>query len=148
METVKMVQSIPGWTDIESSYRLSRASYIYINVELLAWHFNDLSQVCESDFTWWAIIELSIRRRLRTFLTSWGQITHVKHCNVDLLSWYELWFVTIVGPPELSQTTWFSRGVSWIAQSLTMSAYSWQSERQNIKQNACLTAMFSHFIGG
>ena len=90
----KMVQSIPCWTDTENPYRLSRASYIYnIYVEFLAWHFNDLSQVCKSEFNGWAIIEeLSIRRRLRTFLISWGQKTHVKHCNVDLSSWYELWF--------------------------------------------------------
>ena len=41
----------------------------------------------------WAIIEeLSIRRRLRTFLISWGLKTRVKHYYVDLSSWYELWF--------------------------------------------------------
>ena len=39
--------------------------------------------------------ELSIRRRLRTFLISWGQKTNVKHCNVDLSLWYELWFAII-----------------------------------------------------
>ena len=88
-----MVQSIPCWTDIENPYRLSRASYIYnIYVGFLAWHFNDLSQVCKSEFNGWAIIELSMRRGLRTFLISWGQKTHVKHYNVDLSSWYELWF--------------------------------------------------------
>ena len=33
----------------------------------------------------WAIIEeLSIRRRVRTFLVSWGQTTRVKNCYVDL----------------------------------------------------------------
>ena len=87
------MQSILGWSDIENPYRLSRASYIYIYVEFLALHFNNLSQVCKSEFTGWAIIEeLSIRRRLHTFLISWWQKTHVKHWNVDLSSWYELWF--------------------------------------------------------
>ena len=46
---------------------------------------------CISEFTGWAIIEeLSIRPRLRTFLISWGKKTRVKHCYVDLSSWYEL----------------------------------------------------------
>ena len=49
-----------------------------------------------SEFTGWAIIEeLSIRRRLRTFLISCGQKTRVKHCYVDLSSWYELWLAII-----------------------------------------------------
>ena len=52
--------------------------------------------MCKSEFTEWAIIEeLSIRRRLRTFLISWGHKTCIKHCNVDLSSWYELWFAII-----------------------------------------------------
>ena len=39
-------------------------------------------------FTGWAIVEeLSIRRRLRTFLISCGQKTSVKHCYVDLSLW-------------------------------------------------------------
>ena len=47
-------------------------------------------------FTRCAIIEeLSIRRRLHTFLTSCGQKTRVKHCYVDLSSWYELWLAII-----------------------------------------------------
>ena len=57
--------------------------YIYVYVEFLALHFNDLSHY---KFTGWSIIELSIRRRLRTLLISWGQKTHVKHCHVDLSS--------------------------------------------------------------
>ena len=81
----KVVQSISGWTDIENPYRLSRASYTYICRVL---SINDLSH---RKFTGWAIIEeLSIRRRLRTFLISWGLKTRVKHCHVDLSSWYEL----------------------------------------------------------
>ena len=44
----------------------------------------------------WAIIEeLSIRRRLCIFLISWGQKTRVKHCYVELSSWYEFWFAII-----------------------------------------------------
>ena len=44
----------------------------------------------------WAIIEeLSIRWRVRTFLVSWGQTTHVKNCYVDLSSSYEFWFPII-----------------------------------------------------
>ena len=46
-----------------------------------------------SKSTGWAIIEeLSIRRRVRTFLVSWGQTTRVKNCYVDLSSSYEFWF--------------------------------------------------------
>ena len=96
----KVVQSISGWTDIENPYRLSRARiyiYIYIYicvcvcVEFLVSHFNDLSK-----FTGWAIIEeLSIRRRPRTFLVSWGQNTRVKYYYVDLSSWYGFWFPII-----------------------------------------------------
>ena len=65
--------------------------YIHIYVEFLASHFNDLSK-----FTVWAIIEeLSIRRRPRTFLVSWGQKIRVKYCYVDLSSWYGFWFAII-----------------------------------------------------
>ena len=49
-----------------------------------------------SKFTGWAIIEeLSIRRRVRRFLSSWGQRARVKHYNIDLSSWYEFWFALI-----------------------------------------------------
>ena len=49
-----------------------------------------------SKSTGWAIIEeLSIRRRVRTFLVSWGQTTRVKNCYVDLSSSYEFWFPII-----------------------------------------------------
>ena len=57
----------------------------------MASHFNDLSR-CISKFTGWAIIELSKRRGLHTFLISRGQKTRVKHCYVDLSSWYDFWF--------------------------------------------------------
>ena len=104
--------------DKENSYRLSRGRYIYIYiythiyiymiyiykyvcmcvcvcVEFLASHFCDLSR-CISKFTGWVIIEeLSIRRRLRIFLISLGQKTRVKHCYVDLSSWYNSWFPII-----------------------------------------------------
>ena len=88
----KVVQSISGWTDIENPYRLSRGRiYKLIDVEFLASHFNNLSK-----FTGWAIIEeVSIRRRPRTFLVSWGQKTCVKYCYVDLSSWYGFWFAII-----------------------------------------------------
>ena len=56
---------------------------------------SDLSR-CISKFTGWAVIEeLSIRRRLRTFLISWGRKTCVKHCYVDSSSWYQFWFAII-----------------------------------------------------
>ena len=49
-----------------------------------------------SKSTGWAIIEeLSIRRRVRTYLVSWGQTTRVKNCYVDLSSSYEFWFPII-----------------------------------------------------
>ena len=49
-----------------------------------------------SKSTGWAIIEeLSIRRRVRTFLVSWGQTTRVKNCYVDSSSSYEFWFPII-----------------------------------------------------
>ena len=79
-------------------YRKSRSiikSIIYIYIYIT--HFNDLSQVCKSKFIGWATIEeLSISRRLRTFLISWGQKTRVKHCYVDLSSWYELSFAICI----------------------------------------------------
>ena len=91
----KVVQSISGWTDIENPYRLLRVSYTYTDsiCRVLGIHFNDLSH---RKFTRWAIIEeLSIRRRLRAFLSSWGLKTRVQHCYVDFSSWYELWFAIV-----------------------------------------------------
>ena len=80
----KVVESISGWTDIENPYIDYReVIYIYVCVEFLASHFNDLF-CCISKFTRWAIVqELSIRRRLRTFLISWGQKT-----RETLLCWF------------------------------------------------------------
>ena len=77
---------------IHIDYRVVVYIYIlyYIYVEFLASHFNDLSK-----FTVWAIIEeLSIRRRPRTFLVSWGQR---KSCKILLWwsSWYGFWFAII-----------------------------------------------------
>ena len=44
----------------------------------------------------WAIIEeLSIRGRVRRFLSSWGQRARVKLYNIDLSSWYKFWFALI-----------------------------------------------------
>ena len=67
-------------------------SMISIYIEFLATNFyRSLSK-----FTGWAIIEeLSIRRRVRQFLSSGGQRAHVKHYNIDLSAWYEFWFVLI-----------------------------------------------------
>ena len=56
--------------------------------------FSDLSRGI-SKFTGWPIIELSIRRRVRTFVISWGQTTRVKHCCVNLSLWYEFWLAII-----------------------------------------------------
>ena len=82
---------------IESISIIKSVIYIYIHIyRVLGITFNDLSEVCKSEFTGWAIIEeQSICRRLGIFLISWGQKTHVKHCNVDLSSRHELWFAII-----------------------------------------------------
>ena len=76
---------------------VSLGARIYIYIYFLVSRFSDLSRyISKLKFTGWAIIEqLSIRRRLRTFLISWGRKTHVKHCYVDLSSWYEFWFAII-----------------------------------------------------
>ena len=64
-------------------------------VAFLASHFSDFSR-CISKFTGWVIIEeLSIRRRLPTFLISRGQKMCVKHCHSDLSSWYAFWFAIL-----------------------------------------------------
>ena len=70
-------------------------------VEFLASRFNDLFLRFNDLLpTGWAIIEeLSKRRRLRTFLTSRGQKTRVKHSYVDFSSWYDFWFA-------ISAPTW------------------------------------------
>ena len=62
--------------------------YIYMSretyVEFLASHFSDISR-CLSKFTGWAMIEeLSIRRRLRTFVISLGHKTRAKHFHINL----------------------------------------------------------------
>ena len=58
-------------------------------------YFRDPS-CCISKFTGWAVLEeLSIRRRVRTFLVSWGQTTRVKYCYVDLSSSHEFRFAII-----------------------------------------------------
>ena len=92
----KVVQSISGWTDIQNPWgRIYIYLYIYIHIYVcvefrLASHFNLFK------FTGWAIIEeLSIRRRPRIFLVSWGQKNRVKYCYVDLSSWYGFWFAII-----------------------------------------------------
>ena len=80
---MQVVQSISGWTDIENPYRLSRGSKLYILIYVI-----EIYRVGDNR-------RLAIRRRLGTFLISWGQKTLVKHCYVDLSPWYESWFVII-----------------------------------------------------
>ena len=120
---------IPGWTDkkIHIDYQ---ELYIYMSSSWL--NILTISPRCASEFTGWAIIEeLSIRRRLRTFLINWGQKTHMKHCNVDLSSWYELWFAIICIDMDLilDLSTAINSAITY---QLTLSAHSRQSERQNI----------------
>ena len=91
----KMGSNMPPWyiqfrnihdhdiSGLHCIYNMSRSCYdiLTISPSVPVW----------SEFTGWAIIEeLSIRRRLRTFLISCGQKTSVKHCYVDLSLWYEL----------------------------------------------------------
>ena len=70
--------------------------YIYSFLSSFWLHIFAIHPVVNSGIsksTGWAIIEeLSIRRRVRTFLVSWGQTIHVKNCYVDLSSSYHwLW---------------------------------------------------------
>ena len=82
--------------DIANLYQLSRVWYIYRERERHMssfWHhiLAISPAVCRNGslkLTGWAIIEeLSIRRRLHTFVINWGQKTRVKHCYVNLSSW-------------------------------------------------------------
>ena len=97
--------------------------------------------MCKSEFTEWAIIEeLSIRRRLRTFLISWGQKTRVKHCYVDLSSWYEHWFAIICIDMDvildLSTTLWHNTTIletvsnAWVNSKLRIFFY-WNTTTWN-----------------
>ena len=66
-----------------------------------SWHhiltISPTVSLCIPKFTGWAIIEeLSKRWPLRTFPISPGQKRHVKHCHVDLSSWYDFWVFTSV----------------------------------------------------
>ena len=86
---------------IESVIYINIYIYIYICVcvcgKFLAPHFNDLSR-CRpiSKFTDRAIIgELSMRRRLCTFLIRWRQKMRIKYYYADLSSWYEFWLEII-----------------------------------------------------
>ena len=85
-----MVQSIPGWTDTENAYRLSRASYIYIyNMSSSCYNILTISPSVPgwSEFIRWAIMEeLSIRRRLRTF-----QLCTENECETLLC-----WFIVVI----------------------------------------------------
>ena len=110
----------------KSTWIIKSVIYIYIYIYMLSSWYNILtiSPIVPiwSEFTGWAIIEeLSIRRRLSTFLISCGQKTHVKHCYVDLSSWHELWFAITcmdmdvifdLSPAILQLWRWFRRVVS------------------------------------
>ena len=70
--------------------------YIYIHIYIYRCRVLCIVQRISIEIYRWAIIEeLSIRRRLRIFLISWGQKTRVKHCYVELSLWYEFWFAMI-----------------------------------------------------
>ena len=136
---------IPGWTDkkIHIDYQ---ELYIYMSSSWL--NILTISPRCASEFTGWAIIEeLSIRRRLRTFLINWGQKTHMKHCNVDLSSWYELWFAIICIDMDLILDL-----STAIQQRNHLPAYPVSTQpavgaAKHHRQDAYLTAMFGHYIG-
>ena len=69
--------------------------FVSTYIKFLASNFSDLYH-CILQFDGWAIIEeLWICRQVGTFLISWGQKMRVKHCNVDLSSWFEFWFARI-----------------------------------------------------
>ena len=60
--------------------------YIYIHISSSFLHNIFAIPPAESKFTGWAIMEeLSIHRRVRTFLISWGQKTRVWHCYQVIL---------------------------------------------------------------
>ena len=69
--------------------------YIYIYVYRCRVLCITLFRISIEIYRWAIIEELSIRRRLRIFLISWGQKTRVKHCYAELSSWYEFWFARI-----------------------------------------------------
>ena len=89
--------------DIENKSIYREYQYIYICIHSYIssfWHHIFAIPPAEnsgiSKSTGWAIIEeLSIRRRVHTFLVSWGQTTRVNNCYVDLSSSYEFWFPII-----------------------------------------------------
>ena len=90
----EVVQSIPGWTDTENPYRLSRPSYIFnlyiYNMSSSCYNILTISPSVPvwSEFTGWAIIEeLSIRRRLRTFDQLWTE----NECERQLC-----WFIVVI----------------------------------------------------
>ena len=98
---------------------------------------------------------MSIGRRVRTFLISWGPKARVKHCYIDLSSWYEfrqgiirapmclcwveIWksnvmnTISIYIPLWVVETTWHSEELCNHLPAYRVGTYtSRQSERQNI----------------
>ena len=59
---------------------------VSIYIDFLASIFSDLSCGLSKIAGWAKIKAISICRRVRKCLISWGQKTHVKHYNVDLSS--------------------------------------------------------------
>ena len=87
--------------DIENKSTIENIS-IYISIYICIYSYTLIFsrslplKTVVSKSTGWAIIEeLSIRRRVRTYLVSWGQTTRVKNCYVDLSSSYEFWYPII-----------------------------------------------------
>ena len=126
---------------------IERVLYIYIHI---SWHHRfAIPPSCSLKFTGWAIIKLSIRRRVLTFLISWGQKTCEKHCYVDLSQCYQFWFAKIcINMNVILDLSIGTRHCSCFG--LSNGTYqSWQSERQrHHRWNAYLTSMFGHYIGG
>ena len=78
-----MINSV-AYRYIKSMLIIERVIYIYIYISS-SWHHIFVIPPVFIEIYRWAIIEdLSIRRRVHTFLISWGQKTCEKHCYVDL----------------------------------------------------------------
>ena len=98
MYTAGQIRTRSDWKITSVAYRYRKSiSIIELFVSIISIYIGFLAtNFSLSKFTGWAIIEeLSIRGRLRRFLSSWGQRARVKLYNIDLSSWYEFWFALI-----------------------------------------------------
>ena len=148
--------------NIENLCRLSRGGYIYYIYYIIyisiwsSWHhifavpppptvYRNLGK-----FTGWAIIEeLSIRRRVHTFLISWGQKTCEKQlCWFIVVLWvlvcknmyqYERHFGSFHQYSSLLVFPIAQSNLPKLAVGAAQRLHSW---------NAYLTSMFGHYIGG